>query len=69
MGLKYGGRSGSLPVAENLASRLLRLPLYYDLSDSDQSLVIGCVSEFLRRTKVEPSNLRLPERSLHNCEV
>ena len=51
MGLKCGGRPGSLPVTENMASRLLRLPLYYDLSDADQSRVIECLTEFLHRTK------------------
>ena len=48
MGLKLGGRPGSLPVTEDLSSRLLRLPLYYDLTEQDQSRVVECVSEFLR---------------------
>ena len=52
MGLKLGYRPGSLPVTEDVSSRLLRLPLYYDLSESDQTRVVDCVSDFLRRSKL-----------------
>lgn len=47
MGRKYGGREGQLPVTENLSGRLLRLPLYYDLTEAEQARVVAAVTEFL----------------------
>jgi len=40
MGLKLGGKAGDCPVTEEISDRLLRLPFYYSLSESDQQLVI-----------------------------
>jgi len=40
MGLKFGGRVGDCPVTEDISDRLVRLPLFYDLSKNDQSYVI-----------------------------
>jgi dTDP-4-amino-4,6-dideoxygalactose transaminase len=47
MGRRYGGHEGQLPVTENLAGRLLRLPLYYDLDEADQARVVAAVTEHL----------------------
>jgi dTDP-4-amino-4,6-dideoxygalactose transaminase len=49
MGLKFGYREGALPVADDLASRLLRLPLFHDLTEPDQQRIVDCITEFLRR--------------------
>lgn len=54
MGQELGYRSGSLPVAEDAAARLLRLPLYYDLTEDDQTRVVDCMTEFLRRPARKP---------------
>jgi dTDP-4-amino-4,6-dideoxygalactose transaminase len=35
VGRSLGGRDGMLPVTEDIAGRLLRLPLYYDMSEQD----------------------------------
>lgn len=35
VGRSLGGRDGMLPVTEDMAGRLLRLPLFYDMSDQD----------------------------------
>ena len=49
MGLKFGYREGDLPVAEDLAARLLRLPLFHDLTEDEQRRIVDCIAEFLRR--------------------
>ena len=49
MGLKFRDRDGGLPVAEDLAARLLRLPLFHDLTESEQQRIVECISQFLRR--------------------
>jgi dTDP-4-amino-4,6-dideoxygalactose transaminase len=46
MGLKYGGKAGMCPVTERIADELVRLPLYNDLTDADQSVVIDAVRSF-----------------------
>ncbi|MBX6325068.1 MAG: dTDP-4-amino-4,6-dideoxygalactose transaminase [Chthoniobacterales bacterium] len=46
MGLRFGGRQGDCPVAEDLADRLLRLPFYTGMNSSEQSQVIEAVRAF-----------------------
>jgi dTDP-4-amino-4,6-dideoxygalactose transaminase len=46
MGIKFGGVAGQCPVTESVSDRLLRLPFYNDLSESEQSEVIDGVFEF-----------------------
>jgi dTDP-4-amino-4,6-dideoxygalactose transaminase len=46
VGRSLGGRDGTLPVTENIAARLLRLPLYFDMSDDDVAEVSGAVMGF-----------------------
>jgi len=48
MGRRWGYEDGSLPVTEDLAGRLLRLPLYFDLSASDQDEVCDGISSYLQ---------------------
>ena len=45
-GLRYGGRAGDLPVTEDISDRLLRLPFFCALTDTEQTRVIEAVSEF-----------------------
>jgi dTDP-4-amino-4,6-dideoxygalactose transaminase len=47
MGQRWGYRPGSLPVTEDLAARLLRLPMYYDLTPADQDDVCRGIREYL----------------------
>lgn len=42
----------SLPVTEELSSRLLRLPMYYALSDTEVSQVLNTLKEWSSKTKV-----------------
>ncbi|MEO7732151.1 MAG: dTDP-4-amino-4,6-dideoxygalactose transaminase [Kofleriaceae bacterium] len=46
MGLAHGGVAGSCPVTERVADELVRLPLYNEMSDDDQSIVIDAVTSF-----------------------
>jgi dTDP-4-amino-4,6-dideoxygalactose transaminase len=45
-GLRYGGKPGDQPVTEDVSDRLLRLPFFCALTDSDQTRVIEAVREF-----------------------
>jgi dTDP-4-amino-4,6-dideoxygalactose transaminase len=45
-GRKFGRASGKLTVTDAVADRLLRLPLYFSISDTDVDSVINAVKEF-----------------------
>jgi dTDP-4-amino-4,6-dideoxygalactose transaminase len=49
MGRRWGYVEGSLPVTEDLSARLLRLPLFYALTEADQDEVCQNITEFLQR--------------------
>ena len=46
MGQRFGGRPGDCPVTEDIADRLLRLPFYNGMTESEQERVIEAVVEF-----------------------
>ena len=46
MGLAHGGKRGMCPVTERVSDELVRLPLYNDLSEADQTTVIDAVRSF-----------------------
>lgn len=46
MGRRFGGRQGQCPVTEDVSDRLLRLPFYNRLNESEQDLVIETVRDF-----------------------
>jgi dTDP-4-amino-4,6-dideoxygalactose transaminase len=46
MGLRGGGYAGQCPVTEDLSARLVRLPFYNGLEESDQMRVVEAVREF-----------------------
>ena len=43
---RYGGRPGDCPVAEAASDRLVRLPLFFGLTDAEQERVIAAVKRF-----------------------
>jgi dTDP-4-amino-4,6-dideoxygalactose transaminase len=47
-GKRYGRTQGSLPVTDSAAGRLLRLPLWVDLSEAQRSLVVSVLSDAVR---------------------
>ena len=46
MGRKAGGKKGDCPVTEDVSDRLLRLPFYNELTESDQSRIVSALFEF-----------------------
>lgn len=46
MGRRFGGHEGQCPVTEDVADRLVRLPLFYQMTNEDQSTVIDAVRSF-----------------------
>ena len=44
MGRRFGGKEGDCPVAESVSDRILRLPFYNDLGESDQAEVISVIA-------------------------
>jgi dTDP-4-amino-4,6-dideoxygalactose transaminase len=46
MGQKYGGKVGDCPVTEDISDRLLRLPLFNDFTEAEQTRVIEALYEF-----------------------
>lgn len=47
-GLRYGRTSGSLSVTEDVSNRLLRLPLWSDMTNEDVDSVVGSIDTALR---------------------
>ncbi len=46
MGKRWDGKEGDCPVTERVSDRVIRLPFYNELSESDQERVVCAVSEF-----------------------
>lgn len=46
MGKQFGGRRGDCPVTEDVSDRLVRLPLYVGLSESEQEVVLDAIHAF-----------------------
>ena len=46
MGRRFGGKPGDCPVTEDVSDRLLRLPFYNDLSQTDQQSVVEAIREW-----------------------
>lgn len=46
MGERFGGKPGDCPVTEDVSARLVRLPMFSELSPADQDSVIEAVMEF-----------------------
>ncbi|MGO8880044.1 MAG: DegT/DnrJ/EryC1/StrS family aminotransferase, partial [Desulfomonilaceae bacterium] len=48
-GKKYGRMSDDLPVTDDISSRLLRLPLYFEMNPDDVAIVSEAVHQFYLR--------------------
>jgi len=44
---QYGYKIGDFPMAEEQADRILSLPIYPELEDSQAQYVVECIKEFL----------------------
>ena len=49
LGQEYGYKPGDLPVTEDAAARLLRLPLHHNMADENVEKVCNLVKEFLEK--------------------
>lgn len=49
VGLTFGYRVGDLPMTEELSSRLMRLPFFYDISQIEQMEVVSRIRAFASR--------------------
>jgi dTDP-4-amino-4,6-dideoxygalactose transaminase len=54
MGRRLGYREGDLPVTEDLAARLLRLPSFFEITDAEQSRVIDLLTRLLAPRPTAP---------------
>ncbi len=46
VGIRLGGKKGDCPVTEDISDRLIRLPLYNDLTEAEQKTVIAAIYDF-----------------------
>ena len=46
MGQKFGYCEGDLPITEDLSGRLVRLPMFYEITEEEQLRVVNAVQEF-----------------------
>ena len=46
MGRRFGGRPGDCPVTESVSDRLVRLPFYNTLSETDQTFIVDAIRSF-----------------------
>jgi len=46
MGMRFGGRPGQCPVTESVSERLVRLPFYNSLGESEQFEVVETIQRF-----------------------
>jgi dTDP-4-amino-4,6-dideoxygalactose transaminase len=46
MGLKFGGKPGDCPVTVEVSDRLVRLPLFYNMTDAELDRVIHSILDF-----------------------
>lgn len=51
MGQTFGYRAGDLPVTEDLAARLLRVPFFYEITPSEQQQVVEAITKHLEGTR------------------
>lgn len=47
MGMKLGGKQGDCPVTEDISDRLVRLPLFYDLTEAELTRVLDVAKIFI----------------------
>jgi dTDP-4-amino-4,6-dideoxygalactose transaminase len=66
MGQSFGYKEGDLPFTEDLSGRLLRLPLFFDITEDEQAQVVQQISSYLT-TAVRPAQIKAePVHALSN---
>ena len=61
MGRKFGYADGDFPVTEDISGRLLRLPLYHEITEEEQAEVVRSVEAFFETARIaaRQNNLNL----------
>ncbi len=49
VGLQFGYHEGDLPVTEELSRRLLRLPLFHEITNAEQTRVVDQIRHYLHK--------------------
>ena len=57
MGKRLGYRDGQLPITESVAGRILRLPLFYDITAAQQDHVVDSIGRFFSSRSFEGSEI------------
>jgi dTDP-4-amino-4,6-dideoxygalactose transaminase len=57
MGQSFGYKEGDLPVTQELSGRLLRLPLYYEITEIEQERVVDQITAYLHQAEVAPKRV------------
>ena len=68
MGRTFGYRDGDLPVTEDLSGRLLRLPLFYEITPEEQQRVVAAIVSYLE-TRARGSSSPATGRSKSTVEI
>jgi dTDP-4-amino-4,6-dideoxygalactose transaminase len=50
MGQKFGYTENDLPVTNDISGRLLRLPLFYDITEEELQFVVAQVEKYVRKS-------------------
>ena len=59
-GQRFGGKVGDCSVTEDVSNRLLRLPFYNELSESEQAYIVAAIKKFeetVAQTRTRPGNI------------
>jgi dTDP-4-amino-4,6-dideoxygalactose transaminase len=55
MGKQFGSIPGDCPVTEAISDRLVRLPMYFELSQTEQAFIIKLIKDFRTATSSLPA--------------
>ena len=66
MGLTFGYQPGDLPITEDLSGRLLRLPAFAEITESEQDRVVDLVAAFLHAQPASQRSDRVRSRAAAN---
>jgi dTDP-4-amino-4,6-dideoxygalactose transaminase len=62
MGQQFGYQEGDLPVTENLSGRLLRLPVYYEITPGEQERVVEAIAAYFQNQVGGSDGTEIPQR-------
>lgn len=69
MGARFGGRAGDCPITENISDRLVRLPFYNSLSQTEQDQVIDAIFKFYKPARKPKCSLANRKMKPHDSDI